>query len=137
MKVRVIKVGKPAFPQYRPLIAEYEKRLNKFTSFEVLEVKADTFSKKHFLICLDETGKQWSSEGFSKKIAGWQMDPRIAGVDFMIGGAYGLERSTLAAADELWCLSKATLPGDLAWLVAVEQIYRGFMILSGSSYHHG
>ncbi len=137
MKVRVIKVGKPAFPEYRTLVAEYEKRLKKFASFEVLEVKAETFSPKHVLICLDENGKQWPSVALSKKIAGWQMDPRVVGIDFLIGGAYGLEKKTLEAADELWSLSKATLPGDLAWLVAVEQIYRGFMILSGSGYHHG
>jgi 23S rRNA (pseudouridine1915-N3)-methyltransferase len=56
-------------------------------------------------------------------------------VDFIIGGAFGLDQSILNLANAKLCLSKMTLPHQMAKLMLVEQIYRARSIIDGHPYH--
>ena len=54
---------------------------------------------------------------------------------FLIGGPVGFDAVTVAAAQERLALSRLTFPHELARVVLLEQLYRGFTILRGEPYH--
>ena len=56
-------------------------------------------------------------------------------IDFIIGGAFGLDGSILNLSNAKLCLSKMTLPHQMAKLMLLEQIYRAQTILDGHPYH--
>lgn len=56
-------------------------------------------------------------------------------IDFIIGGAFGLDKSILNLSNAKLCLSKMTLPHQMAKLMLLEQIYRVQTILDGHPYH--
>jgi 23S rRNA (pseudouridine1915-N3)-methyltransferase len=53
----------------------------------------------------------------------------------MIGGSLGLSKNLLAQANETWSFSKMTFPHQLMRIILLEQIYRGFKIIRGETYH--
>ncbi|KRN32170.1 hypothetical protein IV68_GL000519 [Weissella halotolerans DSM 20190] len=56
-------------------------------------------------------------------------------LDFIIGGSLGLSPAVMERADTTISFGRFTLPHQLMRLVLTEQIYRSFMINSGSPYH--
>lgn len=139
MKIKVIKVVKPAFEQIRDLVKNYEKRLSKWIKVENIILKKEedlSLSSDSLLVCLDEHGSLMDSIGMSSKLEGWVNDRRIKEVVLLIGGPYGISPSILNKAHERWSLSQLTFQGDLAWLILWEQIYRSFCILNKFPYHH-
>jgi len=56
-------------------------------------------------------------------------------IAFLIGGPLGFAPEVEAAADERLSLSRMTFPHDLARIMLLEQVYRGFTILRGEPYH--
>ncbi|MEX0420499.1 23S rRNA (pseudouridine(1915)-N(3))-methyltransferase RlmH [Spiribacter pallidus] len=86
-------------------------------------------------IALDEGGRAWST----RDLADYLDDAMQQGQDlaFMIGGADGLHRDCLAAAERRWSLSPLTLPHMLVRVVVAEQLYRAWTLLSGHPYHRG
>jgi len=83
-----------------------------------------------YVIALDEKGKQFSSEEFSKHL--FKIEKPLY---FIIGGAYGLSEEVKARANMMLSLGQFTLPHALARAVLVEQIYRAFTIKQGHPYH--
>lgn len=77
-------------------------------------------------------GKQFSSEDFAKKLTDTSLTD--SEVTFVIGGSYGLSDEIKKKA-ELISFSKMTFPHTLFRLMLTEQIYRAFMLTSGSAYH--
>lgn len=88
-------------------------------------------------VALDEDGKQFSSTELAQQIQTWKDDPGVGGIRFLIGGPYGLNAQIRSLCKQKWSLSKGTLPSELAWMVAIEQVYRSLSILAHSPYHHG
>ena len=89
------------------------------------------------VILLDLGGKMWDSEQFSQKLDNWQQKAGRKGGDlvFVIAGSLGPGTSLLRRADERWKLSDLTFTHLLTRVLILEQIYRGFMILHGRTYH--
>ncbi len=85
-------------------------------------------------IVLDGRGDQMSSESFARLLADWR-DQGTPVIAFLIGGAEGLDRPALAAADRTIGFGAATWPHLLVRAMLVEQIYRAMTILSGHPYH--
>ncbi len=56
-------------------------------------------------------------------------------LSFLIGGAYGFEEDFLNKGHAIISLSKLTMSHKIAKVVLLEQIYRGFSILSNHPYH--
>lgn len=56
-------------------------------------------------------------------------------VKFFVGGAYGFEDSFLKKSDAIISLGNITMSHKIAKAVLLEQIYRGFSILSNHPYH--
>lgn len=158
MKVRLITVGKLKEKYLKDGIAEYSKRLSRFTKFEMIELPDEKtpdnasqaqneqildkegqriiskISNRDFVIVLAIEGRQISSEKFSQILS----DAKLKGysnITFIIGGSLGLSQKVKKRADLLLSFGLMTLPHQLMRLVLTEQIYRSFMIQEGSPYH--
>ena len=86
-----------------------------------------------YIIVLDLSGKQISSEGFSALFAKQMMLGKS--IDFIIGGAFGLDETILKTANIKLCLSEMTFPHQLVKVILLEQIYRAQTILDNHPYH--
>ena len=95
----------------------------------ILEAASDST----LLIALDEQGKQRTSKELSKSIEKWQLNAES--VALIIGGADGLSSELKQKCNLIWGLSSLTLTHSMARLLLVEQIYRGYSLLSNHPYH--
>ena len=95
----------------------------------ILEAASDST----LLIALDEQGKQRTSKELSKSIEKWQLNAES--VALIIGGADGLSSELKQRCNLIWGLSSFTLTHSMARLLLVEQIYRGYSLLSNHPYH--
>ena len=86
------------------------------------------------LVALCVEGKLRSSEEVARLLADWSQNSAKHLV-FLIGGSYGLHPSIKAQAWVKLSMSPMTFPHHLARVMLLEQIYRGFKINEGSSYH--
>jgi 23S rRNA (pseudouridine1915-N3)-methyltransferase len=85
-------------------------------------------------VALDERAPPLGSEAFAARLAR-ERDAGTQAVQFLIGGADGLDPALRARAG--WALSfgAMTLPHQLVRVLVLEQIYRALTILSGHPYH--
>lgn len=88
------------------------------------------------LVLLDSRGRSMSSEAFAAWL-GQRRDDGAQHIVFAIGPASGWSDEARKRAGLLLSLGPMTLAHALARLVAAEQIYRAFTILSGHPYHSG
>lgn len=155
--IKLLCIGKMKDRALQELEIEYCKRLQAFTRVEVLEVKdeptdhmdreKETLLTKEregeralarirssdFVILLDLHGRSWDSEEFARQLAHWQTSGR--NLVFVIAGSLGPSPSLVARADVRWKLSDLTFTHLMTRVIVLEQIYRGFMIGAGRSYH--
>lgn len=141
--IRIIAGGKKNTSWWAEACGEYEIRLRKpydisweFVEEEKLNRKlADwPFSKREFVICCDERGKNISSGEYSSLISQAFINSRE--VVILIGGAYGFPEEVREKADFVWSFSKLVFPHALARVMVCEQIYRASQIATGGKYHH-
>ncbi|MEK6920718.1 MAG: 23S rRNA (pseudouridine(1915)-N(3))-methyltransferase RlmH [Nanoarchaeota archaeon] len=149
--ITIIGVGALKDKNISALVQEYLKRLSseRIVVLSVKEEKAtndvDTVKKKEgerlleriasmkddpFVIALSEEGKNFTSVGFAEFLKK-NAEKKII---FVIGGAYGLSDTVKKKAHLLLSLSSMTFPHEIAQLLLVEQIYRGWMINTGRKY---
>ena len=95
----------------------------------------DAASNSNLLIAFDELGKQQTSKELSKSIENWQLNSDS--VALIVGGADGLSNKVKQECHLTWGLSKLTFTHSMARLLIVEQIYRGYTLLSHHPYHRG
>lgn len=155
--VTIICVGGLKDAHYKQAAAEYIKRLSRYCRLEIIELpeyalpaqpsegeirraleqeglrilsKIPTGAQ---VFVLSPEGKMLSSEEFSE-IPGdaAAVSSRLV---FVIGGSYGLSPGVKAAAKGLISLSRMTFPHTLARVMLLEQLYRGFKIQAGETYH--
>jgi 23S rRNA (pseudouridine1915-N3)-methyltransferase len=148
MKIQIISVGKIAGDQ-AAIVKHYQKMIGwqvqntelayskKLSEKQIKQHEAkliqDKLVKGSYVVVLDLLGKQMSSEAFSDIFKSQMMYGR--NIDFIIGGAFGLDASILLLADIKLCLSKMTFPHQIAKLLLFEQIYRAQTILDNHPYH--
>lgn len=87
------------------------------------------------VIALDERGRTVTSEDIAKMLAK-AGDVSAARMVWCIGGPFGHAQSVIDRADDVIKLSTLVLNHQVANIVLLEQIYRGFTILRGEKYHH-
>ena len=158
LDVHILCVGTLSEKFYMEAAAEYEKRLGGYCRLTVTELpeerlpanpsraQIDAALEKEAqairarlpaassLVALCVEGKLRSSEALSALLGGWAQNSARHLV-FLIGGSYGLHPSLK---DQAWVklsMSPMTFPHHLARVMLLEQLYRGFKILEGSSYH--
>ena len=148
MKIQIISVGKLsgelAFiaDKYKKMISWQIKdtvlqHSKKSSPAEIKEDEARQIKEKitngSCIIVLDLAGKQISSESFSTIFAKQMMLGKS--IDFIIGGAFGLDESIVKTAHLTLCLSEMTFPHQLVKAMLLEQIYRAQTILDNHPYH--
>jgi 23S rRNA (pseudouridine1915-N3)-methyltransferase len=149
VKIRIAWIGKTKEPAIQALTEEYLKRISRYASIEgvalrdeaaLLEISgrnsAGKAAAKSTLVLLDSRGKEFTSEQFAKFLSDYQ-DRNPLPLIFAIGAADGFSPETKAAAQHTISLGKMTLAHELARVVLLEQVYRGFTILKGHPYHCG
>lgn len=151
MKIEIISIAKKEKTIYDPLYKDLTKMISRFAKVEDREIfpkdvaKAHTISpeasqkaytkvldsyiSKDYSITLHPDGKLVDSFEFSKLL-----NDKMS-VKFFIGGAYGFEDAFLKKSDKVISLGKLTMSHKIAKAVLLEQIYRGFSILSNHPYH--
>ncbi len=141
---QIIAVGrmKNTSPFYSAYM-EYDKRLKgkielielegRDQKQELEKIKAK-LSPSSILIALDETGKTLSSIELSKKIIDLQTI-KPGKVQFILGGADGLDNDIRGRADLVLSFGRLTWPHMLARVMLVEQIYRARLIATNHPYH--
>jgi len=158
MKITIIAVGKIKEKFYRDALAEYEKRLSRYCKLEIIEVSdektPDKASESVNLMILEKEGeriskhipedayvivtaiegKRYTSEGFSDVIK----QAGISGIShivFVIGGSLGICDAIKKRGNLRISFSDMTFPHQLMRVILLEQIYRGYRIISGEPYH--
>jgi len=151
MRYRVVAIGKLKRGFLQAGCAHFLERLSPYARVEMLELKEGHGSPQGvkaqegaalleaasgYLIALDERGREHSSASWAARIT--ELETRSLGqLSFLLGGAGGHGDALKGAADELWSLSKLTLPHELARLVLLEQMYRTETLRAGHPYHRG
>ncbi len=146
MKVRIAWIGRTKDVAVQSLTAEYLKRIKQYADVDALSLNGEEALLKLLprtasqpassLVALDRSGIQLSSEElaqFMERHQNTNPQPLL----FAIGAANGLGGETLQKASLVLSLGKMTLPHELARVVLLEQVYRGFTILKGHPYHSG
>lgn len=158
LHINIITVGKLKEAYWREAAEEYTKRLRPFAKIEIVEIKEETFDEKSnpeiikareaekilaalnkipdaFVIALDQTGKTFSSEAFSKELT--QITMRSgANLAFIIGGPLGLNEKTKKLARLTCSFSALTFTHQMVRVILLEQLYRAMMIAQNRPYHY-
>ena len=88
-----------------------------------------------FVVLFDERGKTQSSEDFSSSLQRILMSGKKRCV-WIVGGAFGVSDELKSRANLKLQLAPFVLNHQVAQVVALEQIYRGFTIIKGLPYHN-
>lgn len=90
---------------------------------------------QHYLVLLDEKGKQLDSIQWSQQFQ-QVMNQGVKTLVLLIGGAFGVSDAIRKQAKQTWSLSALVFPHQMVRLIVAEQVYRSFSILNNSPYHH-
>ncbi len=154
LKINIIAIGKDKNSWVREGSAHYERLLSRFavinwhicpalkktaslTPSQVRKQEAESLQRvlqKGIIIALSDSGTKKDSSQFAKMLEKIQIHSK-GQIQFVIGGAYGLDTTILNSADSIISLSPLTFSHQLVRLVLLEQLYRGFSILHGTDYH--
>ena len=157
LKIKVISVGKIKEKSLKNLIDEYLKRLSRFTKIKTIEIadlpvpenpsKSEIenvinkeakeiikhISAKSYVISLCIEGKKCTSVDLSRMLTNIQN--RYSEITFIIGSSFGLSEEVKVKSDYKLSMSDMTFPHNIAKLMLIEQIYRGFKINNNENYH--
>lgn len=142
-KIYFVVIGKIKEKFYREAVEEYAKRLTRFAKLEIKELpeKSDPEAEsddilracKGYVFALAIEGEKSSSEQLAAKIK--RLCDEGKEITFVIGSSCGLSERVKQVANEKLSFSDMTFPHQLMRVVLAEQVYRAFMINSGSTYH--
>jgi 23S rRNA (pseudouridine1915-N3)-methyltransferase len=155
LKITILAIGKTGSAYLREGTGIYLERLKHYAKVEYKEI-ADIPNKgltptqlsqregelirrsmksDDVLVLLDENGQQYSSRQFAEFLQK-KMNSGAKSLVLVIGGAFGFSDEVYAKASHQISLSKMTFSHEMIRLFLCEQLYRGFTILKGESYHH-
>lgn len=156
--INIFCIGKIKEQFLKDAITEYSKRLNKYCILNIIElpdkkipdksnssiekqiidfesnVLISHFSKSDYKICLDLSGKEYSSPEFASKLSTLQLTQ--SEISFVIGGSLGVNNELKSLCNERICFSKMTFPHQLIRVFLLEQVFRAFKINNNEKYHH-
>ncbi len=154
MNIKLIYISKNKSNNIESLVNNYEKKINHFINYQSIGLKnKNQFSEKKLIqksdsdlilkninaddmvILIDENGKEYSTNEFSKFISNRIMD-RTKNLIFIIGGAYGFSNGLKELFKMKISLSKLTFSHDMARLFFCEQLYRALTIVNNIPYHN-
>ena len=154
IKINIVAVGKVKENYFLDAINEYSKRLSRYCKLSIIEVKEENFENisdgiidvilereaeriipnlkgKVFAMAIE--GKKYSSKALASEIS--RLSQNTDTITFVIGGSYGLSEKVKSLSSGLISFSDMTFPHTFFRVMTLEQIYRAFSIINGSSYH--
>ena len=158
MNITILCIGKLKERYWTEAIQEYSKRLSKYCSLTINELKEEKapdnasaaeelavkeaegknilkqIKKETYVIALEIQGNELTSEALSEKIEALGVAGK-SDLVFVIGGSLGLSEEVLDRADYRLSFSKMTFPHQMMRVILLEQIYRSFKIIRNETYH--
>lgn len=158
LKIDMIVLGKIKEKYLNEAIDEYRKRISRFASLNIVELKdrdkPDRLSEAElekiideeseeilarvdetsYIITLEIEGKLLTSEEFADAIK----DAGVNGyskITLIIGGSNGFNKKVSDKADLKLSFGRMTMNHKLMRVVLLEQIFRCFKIINGETYH--
>lgn len=156
--VYLLCVGKLKEKFYADAAVEYQKRLSAYCKLDIVELPEEKLPQNPSQALIDAAlakeaanlraklpprartvalcieGQLLSSEALAKRLRTWEVGPTNQ-LCFLIGGSYGLDEGLKSEAQVRLSMSPMTFPHHLARVMLLEQLYRGFKINEGGSYH--
>ena len=142
LHIQIIQVGKTKDKFFIDAEGEFIKRLSRYAKVQTDTIEADSGEeekiqkriwKDSYKVVLEIKGKEFSSEEFAKFL---EKSGEKGKVTFIIGGPHGIPKSVIESADLKFSMSRMTFTHQMIRVFLLEQIYRGFTILEGKSYHY-
>lgn len=155
--IQILALGKCKEGYLREACREYEKRLSRYCRLQITELEPAALSQnpsekeivaalekegaellkraKGYCIAMCIEGKQLTSPGLAEKLEQAAQGGDSGAVTFLIGSSYGLAPAVKQRAQLRLSMSAMTFPHQLARVMLLEQIYRGYQILAGTKYH--
>jgi len=158
MNITVIAIGKLKERYWREAIDEYSKRLSKYCSLQIIELKESLLranpspadeeavkraegeeilakiKKGDYVITLEIKGKPLSSTGLADRMNQLALEGK-SDIVFIIGGSLGLSAEVSKRANFKLSFSAMTFPHQMMRVILLEQIYRSFKINRNEAYH--
>ena len=146
--IKIICVGKIKENYLKDGIKEYQKRMEKYSKVEIIELEDEAngnilekeklkiikhIQDKDYVITLQIEGNQIDSIQLAKKID--EIYLNYSNITFVIGGSYGLHDDIKKRSNYALSFSKLTFPHQLFRLMLLEQIYRAYKINHNETYH--
>ncbi|WP_312652124.1 23S rRNA (pseudouridine(1915)-N(3))-methyltransferase RlmH [Aminipila sp.] len=158
MNITIVCIGKLKEKYWVSAIEEYSKRLSKYCTLVIDELKEERLpdnastaeeeavkvaegknilkriKKDSYVITLEIKGNQLSSEKLADKINQLGLDGK-SDLVFVIGGSLGLSEEVSQRSDFKLSFSAMTFPHQMMRVFLLEQVYRAFKIIKNESYH--
>ncbi len=148
--IKLIAIGKPKLEAIKQLEMHYRSLLKGFCRLEIIEIAESKGDPARQLreeadrlrpllasvrcpVLLDAGAPSRTSEDWAAWL-GTRMD-RGESLAFVLGSSHGFDPAFKSEIRERLSLSPMTFPHDLARILFLEQLYRGFSILKGKTYH--
>ena len=156
MNIKLIAIGKANDDYIQQGFDDYESRVKHYINFNFIEINTikhlkgkspediklaessillKQFLPNDYIILLDEKGKHYDSKNFADLIQNYMLRS-IKNLAFVIGGAYGFDKSIYERAQAKLSLSSMTFSHLLTRLIFMEQLYRAMTIINNQPYHH-
>ena len=157
-EITLIVIGKLKENFYINAAAEYQKRLNGYCTFKIVELPEyrlpeapsnteiraglekeaelilSKIPKNAWFCVLTPEGKLISSEALAEKMSEIKVSGKSSAC-FLIGSSFGIAQRIKDKADFKLSMSPMTFPHHLARIMVMEQLYRSESIQAGSKYH--
>lgn len=158
IKIDLIVLGKIKEKYLNEAIDEYKKRISRFASLNIVELKdrdkPDKLSdaeldkiideeseeiltkidEDSFVITLEIEGKLLTSEEFAEEIKNVSVRG-YSKITLIIGGSNGFNKKVSSKADLKLSFGRMTMNHKLMRVVLLEQIFRCFKIINNEAYH--
>lgn len=158
LKIDLIVLGKIKEKYLNEAIDEYKKRISRFASLNIIELKdrdkPDKLSdaeldkiideeseeiltkidEQSFVITLEIEGKLLTSEEFAEEIKNVSVRG-YSKITLIIGGSNGFNKKVTNKADLKLSFGRMTMNHKLMRVVLMEQMFRCFKIINNEAYH--
>ena len=158
LKIDLIVLGKIKEKYLNEAIDEYKKRISRFASLNIIELKdrdkpdklsdaeldkiideeseeiVSKIDETSFVITLEIAGKLLTSEEFAEEIKNVSVRG-YSKITLIIGGSNGFNKKVSNKADLKLSFGRMTMNHKLMRVVLLEQIFRCFKIMNNEAYH--
>lgn len=152
MIIKIISIGSQPQKEINQLIDSYTQKVSAYSKVEWINLQLKLKDKNikikkelesqnilskidsnAFIVSLDEKGQTFSSLKLSQQVEKIMLNH--SNINFIIGGADGLDQGILEKSNLVMSLSYLTLPHQLVKVFLIEQIYRSYSIINNLPYH--